>query len=275
MPHKHDKEALEYHKRASSKFGGVCSMIVYYVDGTFLQKSNAICYAWIGRYDAPKKIERAYASLWSRGISTDIAKRYWDWICDPEKSPWRSALKEVEILKDGDEYIAVGFNPQDVLSKPLVNFLIATRAPYEFANRIKLWHDAIENGFSEGEAFVICSIANWDQATDSLFSAPVMGHWPFSSNHFNTKKFIDGTMKETTTVFGDGHSYYPSDEIWWCAYDQRNPFNDILDGNQKYTGIFRKKFVFLYGRSHFRDGDYGTRKKAYEIPKQRYKEWIK
>lgn len=91
-------------------------------------------------------------------VVTDLKHgiRFHDYIFDKEKSPYRSMLKNIELhKKDDGSYLGVSILDTDVPTALMMNFLIATRMPWEKPHTSTTFFEAVEAGLDEAEAFVL------------------------------------------------------------------------------------------------------------------------
>lgn len=90
-----------------------------------------------------------YHSLWYHPLSTtyEDALKYWKFLFNKKWSPWREIVKHARMIKGKDgKYSGFVFDTVDVPYQAFMNFLIATRMPYEFPSKIKLFNHLISNG---------------------------------------------------------------------------------------------------------------------------------
>lgn len=261
---KHDEEAIKFFKRHPSQNGGVCSTIIFFENENLtVRQTNRECHAFMayGFSGGNKTLEAIYSSLWyanfykgigpggeafSKKEMQEASERYWDWIFDKEKSPWRSVLKDSCIIKDGDKYLCFRIHPRGMLAKPVVNLMIASRAPFEYIQRILCWDQAVKNGMTEAEALIFTNAIDVISKDQIKIRFLELGHWPLTLE-VCPDKFINANPTLTDNRLVCSGSYVPCDIIWNNARKVRTPqlFMRILakgEHDNLYRGVFPKVF---------------------------------
>lgn len=269
--------------------GGVCAVVLEQTDGKPIYRGYNGCHGFMSSYDF-SSITHITTSLWCKDEKDGpAAALFWDYICDPKRSPWRVAIQGSEVLRD-DEGRPIAIRvpiTEDTPNQVLVNFFIATRNSYEKPDRIAMFKHGIDKGLKEHEAFLLYTflqdLRHGTKNSEILEAAPG-AHFPF---HW-TREISAWRIKEGKPTYDSrrmrlGHiGYSPSDAIWSPlprekAINVSNTYVPHYTGNQwfdqregsrlpitkdkiikvlkgidnSYKGIFPKRFLNDHGSSHF------------------------
>jgi hypothetical protein len=201
-------------------------------------------------YVSSKKATHLYSSLFvDHENHKPQAQEFWSYILDPTKSPFRSVLKGVEIIRDDTGYpIAFSINP-DNDAQVIGSLCIATRIPEEHYPVLLSWKQWRDAGFDEHEAMCLANVI------DVTKSPPVMntgrGHYPFFPN-LSLTKLRDGTPSGGHgQALAKGGSYSPNNFLWT---NKDEYFVHPLAGKVKAKGGYHGAFP-AYHRYMEGDGD--------------------
>lgn len=244
--------------------GGVCNYYYEFKDGVTFEENTACHYGIL--FHPPKYMTGVYSSL--RGNSKAV-REYWDYILNPEESPWRGCLKGRKIYKDGNKYIGFYIPINKDTSYQLVgDLLIATRVPNEHDQSLRAFKWALDNGLTLPEALLISIHLKYDgQSLDINRSG---WHFAFNpENHISLKDLRDGTPPQLNALRiwkgeGDGMTNY-----MWSAPEASAPrLLELLNGSEKYSGQFPNLFrAYHYDTLSFKDGIVTDPNKAMRIIK--------
>lgn len=173
-------------------------------------------------------------------------------------SPW----KEVFINKDVDHVLKNHWwVDATVPSNFLANALVATRLPTEFPQRFRVFIDAVKEGVSGDEAYIMSMLLNKSSKNYN---------WSLASGHicFNTspiqevyKRFVNHTPKDMGQPYNKVQGYNSNNGVWGPDYGGGNKGQDLLFRIvpesmtvAKNLNIFYKPPKGIYGYA-FREGE--------------------
>jgi hypothetical protein len=177
------------------------------------------------------------------------AQEFWSYILDPTKSPFRSVLKDVEIIRDDTGYpIAFSINP-DNDAQVIGSLCIATRIPEEHSAVLLSWKQWLDAGFDEHEAMCLANMITTVGKEPQL--TPARGHYPFFCN-LSLKKLRDGAPSGGHgKSLSKGGSYSPNNFLWTNADEYWvHPLANKVKAKGGYSGAFPAYYRYMEG-----DGD--------------------
>lgn len=130
-----------------------------------------------------------------------LAERFWQWVTDPDKSPWKKLmLNGIEQVLAGNSLPNGFILPEKTLKETPFNFqknfCILMRVFTEKYDCFEIWNTLLDKGLPETEAFYLCSTlmsgnpAGYTTATSQHLSG---GHWPLTdgATYYSTTKWLD------------------------------------------------------------------------------------
>ena len=137
---------------------------------------------------------------------TDLTMRVWDWMSDPNKSPWRKLLRDgVELAYRTEDKVLVGWVIQGPILDELPwqffkNFAIATRVVAEKHKSFELWDYLVRTcHLDECDAFFLVSrmqtvLNDPKKLTEDKNFNIQGGHWPITD--FDPRHIYSYGVKE-------------------------------------------------------------------------------
>jgi hypothetical protein len=131
------------------------------LDGTWGQQNvGCACFAWMDRNSGCS----GYVTSVLKPQAPARGRKFFDWILDPEKSPWRKITnhlfypyRDCEIEVDGEVYkpFSVDFMynqgfiiwDSNLSNNSVVNFLMGARFIFEKQEGLKVWDELTEHGY--------------------------------------------------------------------------------------------------------------------------------
>lgn len=171
--------------------GGACSYYLESETGAVSEHANDICHARAlpgNAYLEGKEIASIHSALPEKSGAA-VAKRYYDFLFNKERSPYRQAFKGLEVYKREDgSYIGFSILDTDVLTCLVGSLCIASRTPWEFPSKAEVFSRALDAGLKDTEAYYICQITAKEYNGNRLSVENANGH---------------------TTIYNhDGYNYY-------------------------------------------------------------------
>ena len=191
-----------------------------------------------------------FVNWFYRTLHKDACHFFYDWILDPEESPWRGALQNTTVLRDEENDIPVCIIFRNLANEDIhlmTNFLIASRLNTEF-HQAEMFEKLVSFGFTKPEAYALCPnfytnpifpTSDERYKTVSIFDKTPVGKNPygkvyenypmyratygnFSSGDrpfyasFDSSRFInkDPAVRVKTPLLKDGHLPNPCNYIW-------------------------------------------------------------
>lgn len=241
------KEPRAWFDRWPGYFGskvGACDVLVTYKDG--MQKfypSNG-CHGIMYNVSGDQ-IDRVYSSLWCRLPELfDAAKEYWGYLLDPEKSPFKRALPNLEMVYDSEgRPLAFGLLNQDVPNQLCVPLMMQCRVPQENTNKLRAFKFFRENGFDVVESFYLSEHFYYiDGFIYKVNNAYVHAFDPVSYgiDFKRLKESNPAQLEENMTWNNGSYDYTPVTAMW--SSSKKSKIYEVLEGNQPYTGVFPQAF---------------------------------
>lgn len=165
--------------------GGVCSYVIESKDAlgepSFRQQARDICHARAFP-DVNNRAVAVHSSLYRDSkVPLEQAEEYWDLLFDKERSPFRKYITDFTIHRD-DKKEMVGFSTTsvDIPTLVMMNFLFATRLPYEHGNLMKIMKSLCKRGLDMYEALAVVhtgsiindSLRTWAYPQSHVFTGP-------------------------------------------------------------------------------------------------------
>lgn len=260
-----DKTPKEYFDRFKNRKqgvrpGGVCDILCVREQRTQWRPDSA-CHAGLLNISG-KDVKAVYSSLWSTTAGDyEAAKAYWLFILDPLMSPFRRALKDVEIILDNEgEPIAFGVQNNGCPNQIIGALMIASRQSYEYPNTVRAFKKFREAGFTGQEAYFLCTL--FQVGSNGVLTSQVnAGHQTHNGNiGADFKKLRDAAPKnvnEAWTWNNGQYAYNPTVKIWEPdgiaanpGWDYKHPqyVRDLLkDRKGLYKGLFPNHFKHEVG----------------------------
>lgn len=244
---------------------GVCAMAVEYDNGTCAAYTGMNCHADMnnravfhggvivdkGPKGIAKDVKYYVTSLWSK-MNDEASNAFWEYIWDKDASPWRSALKDSEIVYNKDNRPVAGLIQADAKVQTAVNLMVASRIPYEYNHVSTSWYALVKEGVDKCEALYIANQADVNE--DSLmYLGQKFGHYPFD-NSVSFKKLQEGSP---TTTRGDLRSkdpYHPNNSIWWNKNQKFYSLKQYMAEKKEFGGFFVNHFVKTHKVKHWPEG---------------------
>lgn len=193
----------------------------------------------------------------------EASEEYWNFMLDKKESPWRSMLGDAKtyVLRNTKgEMRAIGFDiPKGVIFGQLMNFLIASRTPWERPEATKMWKDLwSKQGFTKTEAlFIVAHVApsnlSLDKVTDDMGLEPTStyGHWAYDAWSYPISfKNYEKSVMNTGSAMRYGRRHYGGINVSWHSgkSGEKNGFVKAIWHVEKYDGIFKKLWVRTKGQ---------------------------
>lgn len=193
------------------------------VGGKLYAGTHTACHSCLGDIEAG--VTDLYTSKWVRNATPGVshytpipvdAERFFSFVLDKERSPWRSILKDVRVEKD-----YVHFTNLDIPGQVVANLCILLRMPAELPARILLFNRFVSLGCSDLDALYL--IAHYNPritnkgVEDCLPSMTGGGHFPFNdTNTISYSRLWDGNPLVTKGSFKENprNNRHPTNAIW-------------------------------------------------------------
>ena len=275
----------EYDKDYFGNKAGANSLLWIMNDGKERWYPHNGCHAMMGEWPAGKG-KVAYSSLWCRYEELyEAALRYWGFILNDKTSPWREAMKDVEIVKNPDgRPIAFGIHDMNAPTQLAVSAMMQCRVPQEQASKLRSFWWWLRNDFTELESFYLSEffLVHIDGKISYLEADYQHG---FENKNMDMKVMKSGEPPLNGSTMGTKSNYSPVTKIWGfkdCKMEYRYPrytyingsppLHEWLHGTPKYEGFFSTTFKKLMGSDTF-DNGLVTKEEAVKILKARRSEW--
>lgn len=200
-----------------------------------------------------KKPVSIYSSLWvKKPEDLEDAKALWSFVLDPERSPWRLALKGREIIEVDGRPIAYRLADMDAPMQVLANLCFTLRMPYAQDGFLRAFTMFKSAGFSEVDALYLA--ANVGVAPNGYIRFIYVGDYPFDTAFvdINYRWFSKGTpVFKSEFTPNTVSNYQPCNAIWHgkiqlvgdpYSPNKRTPtqVQKLLSGAVEYKGSFTK-----------------------------------
>lgn len=187
-----------------------CAFGYGHPDKGFIPGNNTACHMG---FKCPPGATEFYSSLFDRSGDKILAKRYWDYILGPN-SPWKSALKDIEILLDDKgDYIAFK-GSVNTPSLTVFNLCLAARTPTESTQKLKAWATLQDDGgFGIIESLYLSSLISKHMNTYNYTVGGDHGY-PFSVYTLSYLKLKNKSPKDDGVLFSSGGNGVNCNHIW-------------------------------------------------------------
>jgi hypothetical protein len=203
-----------------------------------------------------RKPTAIYSSLWKRPDQTyEDALAYWKFMLNPRWSPYRSVLKDSEIIYHEEKPIAYVLRDMDTSPQTVANLCFAMRMPYAQDGYLRMFTALREAGFTNAESSFVT--ANARLTPKGSIGFPYIGDYPFDTCWANMSwsAWKEGKPKTNGKLISEGNGEYrPCNVIWSVAkvpgasdnygVSGRKPtiIQKLLSGKFEYKGSFKKNF---------------------------------
>lgn len=160
---------------------------------------NSGCHAQLKEVDYPIVIGGGF---FPKETEMEIAGKFWNWITDKEKSPWKKLMQNgIELVISPVDNLPLGWIlPHETVSTtPFLfqkNFCILTRVFTEKYPCFEAWDKLLKRGLSPADAFYLCSFLQPAGPGYAYTQNNTGGaHWPITDYFY---KYYDnpGTSKK-------------------------------------------------------------------------------
>lgn len=141
--------------------------------------------------------------------------KFWDFLCDQEKSPWRVLTRDIELIlnskKDPRGWILSPDSSEGISMKLIKNFAILTRTFHEHRTPLDFWNKLVEIETDPRDAFYLCRFF-------------VLDDYGLRTSH-NVHNGVHWALTESLDweVFWNGHIYKnPNGSINGYFYDSHS-----------------------------------------------------
>ena len=114
------------------------------------------------------------------GLETS-ARVLFEYICDPDVSPWRTCLADSEILRDDAGYpVGLYFKSLERPRNTTAGLCIATRLPWEYGGFLRSFQEWLEKGLEVDKAFFLSTFIH---KTEDMYTLQHQGevlHYPLT-----------------------------------------------------------------------------------------------
>lgn len=219
------------------------------------------CHGVFNQFPGNSNVYAVYSSLRCRYEDLyDAACEYWDYLLNPDISPFKLALKKVERVVDAKgRPIAFGLLDMDVPSQMAVPLMMQCRVPQEFSNKLRAFKAFRANGFSLpeslylSEVMMVTATGAWTHVYDGYYHAFDKRYLSFKrirdcdplvdlSWGFNPARKMNSQSRE-----GGYFNYGPVSGCWMPT--NRRPgttrpvwLSQMRGDRQPYTGSFPEAF---------------------------------
>lgn len=239
----------------NAKYGAVC------LEGDLVLKSQSYpCHAFMSSFPHPVTV---YNKLCYRHpVTKEIAEAYFDWIMS-DTGPWKE-FKGRNIshlpagLKDARTFIYKhGWVWKDLKDHPSNlqhNFLVASRMPAEWPERIVRWYDYVEKGIHPGIAFIFLDMFVRQDDKHFVINRTNTYDWPTdpcTAGEEYVKNFCLGRVERLNKSYFDDVRYTPVNRI----------FGENLlgrDDKKAYPNVLYRKYSDKFGLSKEKSKEYWT-----------------
>ena len=200
-----------------------------------------------------------YSSLWKRDDQTyEDALAYWKFMLNPRWSPYRSVLKNSEIIYHEEKPIAYVLRDMDSSPQTVANLCFALRMPYAQDGYLRMFTALRAQGFTNAESSFVT--ANARLTPKGTIGFPYIGDYPFDTCwvDMSWSAWKEGKPKTNSSLISSGGaSYRPCNVIWSVknvpgssddysgAIRKPTIIQKLLSGEFKYTGSFKKNFAAI------------------------------
>lgn len=198
-----------------------------------------------------------YSSLWCRYDNLyEAACAYWDYLLDPEQSPYRKALKGVKRVYDKEgRPIAFGITDLNAPSQIAIPLAIQCRVPQEQAAKLRsFWHFK-QKGFSNAQSLFFSEHLqiHLDGSVSFLFKQDYIHSFNVAVHGIDPKKLVYGkpelnVVDEDECKEGDGqrlkdgHHYKPV-TMPWSGKVICDTLEKLLKVPSPYKGAFSSTYA--------------------------------
>lgn len=160
---------------------------------------NGGCHASFGPVTDPIAIGGGFLP---KAEQMEIAQKFWGFITDKEKSPWKMLMQNgIELVTHPNDNLPVGWilPYETVKNTPFLlqkNFAILTRVFTEKHSNFIAWNKLLKKGVNPADALYLCGLLFPVAQTEgfSYNSSNLTGaHWPLTDYYYTYKK-PDGTI---------------------------------------------------------------------------------
>ncbi len=152
-----------------------------------------------------------------------VAERFWEWVTDKDKSPWRVLMQNGIELVRGTNGLPVGWilPKKTLLETPFTfqkNFAILTRVFTEKHENFEFWYLLVNKGVREDDALYLCSCLRYQDGKTTIQNQLLGSHWPLSDyvgydihsvfTNFDWKAYRSGNINPVSQYAGlriNGH----------------------------------------------------------------------
>jgi hypothetical protein len=219
---------------------GACDVLVLRTNGKKFYPSNG-CHGIM--YDIyGTNIKAVYSSLWCRHEDLfEAAKEYWDYLLDPEVSPFRLALKDRDrIYDDLGRPLAFGIVGNDKPNQLAVGVMMQCRVPQENSNKLRAYKLFRDEGFDIPESFFLSE--HYYYINDRIYRVNSQYDHAFSAtNGISFERLKNGTP--TVDLYNNWArtaEYSPVTGVWKGGANHK--VWNILNEKGLYKGFFEKAF---------------------------------
>lgn len=204
------------------------------------------------------KVKYVYTSLWCHDLKEiDQSWNLWKFCLNPQWSPWRSILKDREIIMADDKPIAYRLTiTDDTPIQTTMSLMLACRMAYSQDGYVRMFNAMREAGFTNTESLYIT--ANVRLTPKGVITYPYIGDYPFDTawDDISWSNWKAGTPRiAPTKKVVKGDHYTPLNAIWSAnnKYSGSNyegtgrkatKLQLLLSGATKtnYHGVFKKHY---------------------------------
>lgn len=279
------KAIVEHMASCEAAKGGVAALAVEYEGGEVFGTSFLPCHACMnnrnalgwntldGKYKAQPGASKAVyyvTSLWGYVDYQKANENFWEFIFDPEESPWN--IPGTEIVRNNKGKMVGAKVPADAHVQTGVNLMVASRIPYEYSRVSNTWDALVKRGLDKTTALYVANQTKID-GKRLVHTAHGQGHYPFNNEMLSAKKLFDRapeTAKNKGSLKGDS-AYYPNNTIW----DSKKPYSfyGILKEKEEFGGFFVQHFIKENKSKEWKQGSMDLDKAIVAIVDKK-KEWL-
>lgn len=222
---------------------GACDVLVTFKDGGQRFYPSNGCHGIMHNVAGPE-VDRVYSSLWCRFEELfESAKEYWGYLLDPEKSPFKGALKELEMVYDDQgRPLAFGIKSLGTPNQLCVAVMMQCRVPQENTNKLRAFKFFREAGFDVVESFFLSEHFYYvDGFIYKVNSSYMHAFSPFMGIDLKRLRESDPkALNKHNTWLAGSAGYTPVNDMW--STGKPSKVWEVLDGEQPYTGFFPEAF---------------------------------